>query len=677
MTMMLEYMPTVCPYCGCGCGIHLVVKDGRIIGVEPWKEHPVNEGKNCPKGRNAFHFLYAEGRLERPLVRENGSFRQASWEEALGMIAARLTDADPGSVGFINSGKLSNEDLYVLQKLVRCALKTNNMDNCSRFCHSTTVPALVSTVGSGVMSTSQIDIEGADCILVAGVNVKETYPLIARRILRVKQRGAKVIVVDPRETVTATELGDIHLQLRPGTDVALVNAMIKTIIKEGLEDDGFILARTQGIEGLKAYLAEADLDELSALAGVPLDAIREAARTYAKGERSCILYNAGIAQHAAGIGNIQALADLALLTGNYGKPGTGVNPLRGHLNGEGFGDMGPLPVFYPGFAPVNGETAAQFERHWGVSGMPAEPGMSYMDMLEKCDVLYVIGANPMASAPDTGRVKALLSSKAFLVVQDLFMTETAALADVVLPAAAWAEKDGTVTEVDRRVQRTGKAIDPPGEAKPDWVVFCELAGIMGAEGGFSYSSASDVFEEIRRTVPQYAGITYERLERAGGIQWPCPSENHPGTPTMFVGRFATPDGLGHFQVVQYGDPAETTDAEYPYVLTNGRLIFHFHTGTMSRRTKRLDDEAPTGFVEINRRDARETGIVDGQQVRVISRRGKVTATARVTDDIRCGVLFMPWHFAESGPNILTGPSAGPPSKMPEFKFCAARIEAVR
>jgi predicted molibdopterin-dependent oxidoreductase YjgC len=474
--MMVRYVPTVCPYCGCGCGLHLVVRDGRIVGVEPWKEHPVNEGKNCPKGRNAFQFLYADGRLERPLVRENGSFREASWEEALGMIAARLIDADPGSVGFINSGKLSNEDLYVLQKFVRCILRTNNMDNCSRFCHSTTVPALVSTVGSGVMPTSQMDIEHADCILIAGVNAKETYPLIARRIIKARQQGTKVIVVDPRRTVTARMLADIHLQLKPGADVALVNAMIKAIVEEGLEDSDFIARRTKGVEELKAYLAAADMDELSEIAGVPVHAIREAARTYAQAERSCILYNAGIAQHAAGIGNIQALADLALLTGNYGKPGTGVNPLRGHLNGEGFGDMGPLPVFYPGFAPVNGETAARFEQHWGVSGLPSEPGMSYMDMLGKCDVLYVIGANPMASAPDTGRVEALLPSKAFLVVQDIFMTETAELADVVLPAAAWAEKEGTVTEVDRRVQRIAKAIDPPGEAKPDWKVSVSLPG---------------------------------------------------------------------------------------------------------------------------------------------------------------------------------------------------------
>jgi formate dehydrogenase major subunit len=303
--------------------------------------------------------------------------------------------------------------------------------------------------------------------------------------------------------------------------------------------------------------------------------------------------------------------------------------------------------------------------------------MSYLDMMETCDALYIIGANPMASAPDTNRVKALLSGKRFVVVQDIFMTETAKLADVVLPAAAWAEKEGTVTQVDRRVQRIRKAVDPPGEARPDWSIFSELAGMMGAAGGFSYGCPMEVFEEIQRTVPSYGGITYERLERAGGLQWPCPSRDHPGTETMFVDRFATPDGLGHFQVAAYEAPVEMTDKAYPFVLTNGRLIFHYHSGTMSRRTRRLHNEVPRGFVELHPEDARETGIQDGAEVRVASRRGEVRATARVTCDIQRGVLFMPWHFSDSGPNTLTGPCAGPPSKMPAFKFCAARIEAVR
>lgn len=674
--MKLEYVSTICSYCGCGCGIYLVVLDGRIVDVEPWKEHPVNEGKNCPKGRNAFQFLYADGRLERPLVRENGSFHEVSWKEALETVAQKLVEAAPGSVGLINSGKLTNEELYVLQKLARCALKTNNMDNCSRFCHSTTVPALVSTVGSGVMTTSQANVEKADCILIAGLNVKETYPLIARRVICARQRGAHVIVVDPRRTVTAWSLADIHLQLKPGTDIALVNAMLKTVLEEGLQDDAFIEKRTSGVEELRAFLEALDIDDLAEQAGVPVDAIQEAARTYAQADTGCILYNAGVAQHASGIGTIRALADLAMLTGNYGRPGTGVNPLRGHVNGEGFGDMGPLPVFYPGFKPVNEQSARLFEGYWDVNGLPSEPGMSYMDMMANCDVLYVVGANPMAAAPNTNQVRELLARKAFLVVQDIFMTETAKLADVVLPAAAWAEKEGTTTGVDRRVQRLYKAVDPAGDAWPDWEILTELARIMDAEGDFGYTCPEQIFDEIRKTVPQYAGISYERLKQAGGIQWPCPSEDHPGTDTMFAEKFATPDGLGHLQVVEYEGPLETPDGEYPYVVMTGRLIFHYHSGTMSRKTQRLHLEVPDGFVAINAQDAVETGIRDGDPVRLESRRGELHVLAKVTDDIQRGVLFMPWHFGESTPNLLTGPTAGPPSKMPELKFCAVKMEAV-
>jgi len=675
--MDINYVPTICPYCGCGCGIYLVIRDSTILGVEPWKEHPVNEGANCPKGKNAFDFLYADGRLTKPLIRENGTFRQTSWEKALGLIAEKLKKADSNSVGFINSGKLSNEDLYVIQKFARCVMKTNNLDNASRFCHSTTVPALVSTVGSGVMSTSEISVERADCIFLAGSNIKENYPLLARRVIRAKEKGATVIVIDPRRTLTARTLADIHLQLNPGTDTALINAIMKTILDEGLEDKGFIEKRTSGFEELKNYLSSLDMSELERITGISVDAIKEAARIYAKAKTGCILYNAGIAQHAAGIENIRALADLAMLTGNYGRPGTGVNPLRGHINGEGFGDMGPIPVFYPGFKPINEENAKLFEGYWGVEGLPSALGLTYMDMVEKCSVLYVAGANPMISAPDTNSVREMLEAKELLVVQDIFMTETAELADVVLPAASWVEKDGTITGVDRRVQRIGKTIDPPGEAKADWKIICELADLMGMKEKFNFNSPEEIFEEIRKTVPQYSGITYERLKKAGGIQWPCPKEDHPGTDTMFMERFATLDGLGHFQVVPYKPPAEIPDEEYPYVFTNGRIIFHYHSGTMTRKTERLNNEINKAIVEINTEDAREKGIKAGDEVILKSRRGEIKAVAKPTDNIRKGVIFMPWHFSESSPNVLTGPSAGPPSKMPEFKFCAVKMEVKR
>jgi len=672
----IEHIPTVCPYCGCGCGLYLVVKDGNIVGMEPWKDHPVCEGKNCQKGRNAQVFLSSDQRLQRPLIKKNGVFQEASWNEALGVIADKLQGAEADTVGFINSAKCSNEDLYVIQKFIRVVQRTNNMDNASRFCHSTTVPALLSTVGSGVMTTSTTSIEQADCIFVAGPNLQETYPIIARRVIMAKRKGARVIVVDPRITVTVKNLADSYLQIYPATDTALVNGMMRIIIDEGLEDKEFIEKRTHGFDELKTYLMTLDLKEIEKITNISLDVIKEAARTYATAKDACILYNSGIAQHGAGIENIKTLADLALLTGNYGRPGTGVNPLRGHANGEGFGDMGPLPVFYPGFQSVNEETAKRFEEIWGVKGLPSQPGMTYMDMVEKCKFLYIVGANPMLAAPDTNRVRKALEEKDFLVVQDIFMTETAEMADIVLPAATFVEKDGTITGVDRRVQRINKAIQPPGDAKPDWVIFCELAKIMGFEKQFSFDSPEQIFEEIRKCVPQYRGITYERLKSASGIQWPCPTEDHPGTEVMFVENFPTPDGLGHFQIAEYKPPLEVPDDTYPYIFTNGRVVCHFHTGTMTRRTKRLNNELPNGFAEISREDARELAIVDGDQVLLKSRRGEIQTIARVTEDIRAGLIFMPWHFSECAPNILTGPTAGPPSKMPEFKFCAVSIEKV-
>ena len=671
----LEYVPTICPYCGTGCGIYLVVKDGAIEGVEPWEEHPVNEGKNCPKGRNAYEFIYGDGRLEKPLIKENGSFREATWDEALGLIADKLKGADPGSVGFINSGRTTNEDLYVLQKFARCVMKTNNMDNSSRFCHSTTVPGLLSTVGAGVMETSIISIEKADCIVLAGVNIHETYPLIGRRVKRAKDRGAKVIVIDPRETITARIYADIFLQLNPATDIALLNGLIKVIVDEGLEDKEFIESKTSGFEELKSYISKLDMSELEEISGIPRDLMKEAAEAYAKAERGCIIFNAGIAQHAQGVGNIQLLADLTLLTGNQGRPGTGVNPLRGHINGEGFGDMGTVPVFYPGFAPVSEEAAKKFGDLWGVEDLPADLGIGYMDMVEKCSTLYIMGANPMMSAPDITRVKGLLESKDLVVVQDLFMTETAELADIVLPAQTWAEEEGTVTETDRRVQFMNKAVEAQGEAKPDWMPFCELAKLMSYEDKFTFGSAEDIFEEIRKVIPTYTGISYERLKKAGGIQWPCPSEDHPGTDTMFAdGKFKTPDGLGHFQVVEHKPPAEPVDEEYPFALCTGRILFQYHTGVMTRKTERLNFEVSEAFVEINPEDAKEEGIEDGAVVVVKSRRGELRPVAKVTDGMPKGMLFMPWHFAECAANVLTGPSAGPPSKMPEYKYVAVKIE---
>jgi formate dehydrogenase major subunit len=408
---------------------------------------------------------------------------------------------------------------------------------------------------------------------------------------------------------------------------------------------------------------------------VPIGALREAAITFARSETGCVLYDQGLNQHTTGSDNVKALASLALLTGQYGRPATGCSPTRGQINGEGTGDMGCLNVFYPGLKRVGKETVAHFEEAWGVSDLPADPGLPYTVMIQKVKFLYVVGTNPIVAAPDSSSVRQQLKDLDFLVVQDIFPTEVAEIADVVLPAATWVEREGTHTWVDRRVQRISQAVAPPGDAKPDRWIVTQLAGLMGYKDKFDFGSAREVFEEIRRCVPTYAGITYERLDATpGGIQWPCPSEDHPGTATFFLEQFNTPDGLGHFLPVDYKPPAELPDDEYPYTLTTGRTIFHFHTGSMTRRTPKLHHEVSRNYVQINPSDAASEGIREGDDVTLTSRRGSIAVTARVTSEVPRKLLFVPFHFADACANELTNPALDPACKMPEYKVCAARME---
>jgi len=673
--MSIEYAPTICPYCSCGCGINLVVKDGKIIGQEPWKEHPINEGANCPKGKNAYHFIYSEDRLKMPLVRKNGQLKEASWDEALGLVASKLKEATPESFGFIASCRNSNEDAYVMQKFTRVVMGTNNIEYCGRLCHSPAAAALIPAMGSGAMQTSQPEIELADCFFLAGVNLQETFPMIARRVLRAKARGAKVIYTDPRKTATARHLADIHLPLRSGTDAALINAMMRIILDEGLEDKEFIASRTAGFKELKGFLSKVDLKQAAEITGVPVEKIREAAITYAKAERACILYDQGMSQHYVGTDNVRNHANLALLCGHAGKPGSGINSMRGQINGEGSGDMGCLCVFYPGFKRVGEESAKFFEEAWGVSNLPTKPGLTYIDMLYKCPYLYIVGGDPMMVIPDVNNLKKALEQANFIVVQDIFPTEISKLAHVVLPAATWVEREATHTWIDRRVQKINKIVGPPGEAKPDWQIICQLAERMGYKDKFNFSSSGEIFEEIRSCVPQYKGITYERLSKTvGGIHWPCPSEDHPGTPSLFLEKFNTPDGLGHFQAVEYKPPAEVPDEEYPYFLTTGRSIFHYHTGVMTRRTPKLSDEVRHGFVEVNPEDATKAGVKDKDMVTLRTRRGSIEAEARVTDEVPPGLLFVPFHFPNSCANVLTISVLDPSAKCAETKVCAVRME---
>lgn len=675
---MIEYEPTICPYCSCGCGLYLVIKDGKIIGQEPWKEHPVNEGGNCPKGRNAYQFLYANDRLKTPLARKNGSLEEITWEKAFDLIATNLEKAAPNEFGLLASGKNTNESAYVLQKFARVVMRTNNIEYCGRLCHSPSAAGLGPTVGSGVMPISQLDIENADCFFLVGINTKETFPMMTKRILRAKKMGAKVIVLDPRNTVTAKDIGDIHLQLNPGTDVAVINSMMKIVLDEGLEDTDFINSRTTGIEELREHLSQLDLKKMEDISGVSLEKMKKAARWFAEAETGCVLYNQGLNQHSTGTDNVKALATLALLTGQYGNPGTGPSPTRGQINGEGTGDMGCLNVFYPGYKRVSENVAKHFEELWDVEDLPSEPGYIYTKMIQDVKYLYVVGTNPLMALPDAINVRKALQKMEFLVIQDIYPTEITQMADIILPAATWVERNGTHTYVDRRVQKIDKIIEPPGEAKPDWWIICQLAEKMGYKNYFDFDSAKEIFEEIRRCVPQYKGITYKRLEQTpGGIQWPCPSEEHPGTPTFFTEKFNTPDGLGHLQVISYKPPAEVPDEEYPYILTTGRSIFHYHTGSMTRRTPKLNDEVPQGFCQINPVDAAKKKINIGDTVRLKTRRGSIEAETRVTKEVPEGLVFVPFHFAESCANQLTNPALDSACGMPEFKVCAVKVEVIQ
>lgn len=517
--------------------------------------------------------------------------------------------------------------------------------------------------------------ENTNCFLIIGSNTSEGHPLIATRILAGQKRGAKVIVLDPRKNQIG-HWADIFSTFRPGSDVALFNGLMNVIISEGLADDAFIAERTEDYEALKTLVAEYTPEKVAEITNVPADTIREIARTYAKNKPGAIIYAMGITQHTTGVDNVKSTSNLAMLCGNMGIPGGGVNPLRGQNNVQGACDMGGLPNVYPGYQAVTiPDVQKKFQEAWGATG-PMTVGLTVTEMVHgaaegKVRALFVMGENPMVSDPDLNHVRHCLEQTEFLVVQDIFMTETAELAHVVLPGVTFAEKNGTYSNTERRVQRVRKAIEPIGDSKEDWVIICELARKMGAQG-FDFTDASEIMTEINRLTPSYGGITYERLEELGSLQWPCPSVEHPGTAILHKGKFAR--GQGKFFALPFKEPAELPDEEYPYTLTTGRLMFHYHTGTMTRRSPKLNSEVPQAYVEINVDDALKIGLNGHKTVRVTSRRGEIELGVRVTDDIKRGVIFIPFHFAEAAANKLTNSAIDPVAKIPEYKVCAVKVE---
>ncbi len=532
---------------------------------------------------------------------------------------------------------------------------------------------LAATFGSGAMTNSVCELENADCILVIGSNTTEQHPLVARYVLRAKEKGAKLIVADIRR-IPLTRFADLHLRHRPGTDVALINGLMNVILAEGLENRAFIAERTEGFEAVKGAVESCTPEWVEGITGVPRDLVVQAARMFAQGPASSIVYAMGITQHTTGTDNVKSLANLAMITGHVGRPSTGVNPLRGQNNVQGACDMGALPNVYPGYQPVADEAnRKKFQDAWHAELNP-KPGLTMMDMTElaaqgKLKALYVMGENPMMADPDLSHLRTALGKLDFLAVQDIFLTETAELADVVLPAASFAEKEGTVTSTERRVQRTWRAIEPVGDSKADWQILCELAREAGSKQ-FEYESPAAVMEEISRLTPSYGGITYERLGTVG-LHWPCPNREHPGTPYLHKDKFSR--GKGQLLPIQFKPAAELPDEAYPLLLTTGRTGFHFHTGTMTRRTGILNREVPTGYIEVHPLDAERAGLRDGESALIETRRGQVRVTARVTDRIGDGIVFMPFHFAECAANILTHAALDPTAKIPEYKVCACRL----
>jgi len=677
---------TTCPYCGVGCGIRLKVReDGRLaVMADDVPENRSSLGTLCVKGRFGTGFVHSRDRITVPMVKRDGSWREVSWDEALEAAADGLA-RNHGRFGAFASAKATNEDGYIIQKLARVMMGTNNVDHCTRLCHSPSVEAMLTSMGSGATSNSYQDYEEAGCLMVVGADASANHPVIAIRLRKAVSRGARLIVINPKR-IELCDQADLWLQERPGTDVALFNAMAKLILDEGLARLDFIRSRTEGFEAWAASLAPYTLEHAEEITGVAREDIARAARWYARPafSGSCLIWGMGITQHTNGTANAHALLNLALAAGQMGFAGSGISPLRGQNNVQGCGDAGAVPTNLPGYADYSPASLSRFERVWGVRP-PGKTGLVVTEMTEGCldgtiRAMYVVGENPMLAEPDLHHTDKALRQLDCLVVQDLFMHETAELAHVFLPAAAFAEKEGTFTNSERRVQRVRKAIDAPGQARPDWWISCELAKRVARRlgvpvTGFDFAHPSEIFDEMAGLWPAIAGLSYPRLE-SGGIQWPCPTPDHPGTRFLYAEDF--PTGRARFVPVSQGaTAAELPDPEFPFVLNTGRLLYHWHGGTLTRRVQGLLELAPRLEIAINPADARRMGMGEGGALRVVSRRGELQGFAHVTEAVRPGAIFVPFvKLSDSAANFLTNSAHDPSSKIPEYKVCAVRLEKV-
>jgi formate dehydrogenase alpha subunit len=696
---LVRRVETTCPYCGVGCGIEARVTEHERLAVMA-DDVPANlssRGMLCVKGRFGTGFVHSRDRITVPLVRRDGRWEEVDWDTALDAAAEGLA-RNRGRFGALASAKATNEDGYLIQKFCRVVMATNDVDHCTRLCHSPSVEAMLASMGSGATSNSYQDYEEAGCIMVVGADASANHPVIAVRFRRAVSRGAKLIVVNPKR-VELCDQADLWIQQRPGTDVALFNAMARVIIDEGLADEAFIANRTEGYHAWLGSLDRYTLEYAEELTGVPARDIAQAARWYARPATrevgdprpaqgspsgSCLVWGMGITQHVNGIHNAHALLNLSLVAGQMGRPGSGISPLRGQNNVQGCGDAGCIPTNLPGYQHYTPETLDRFEGAWGVRP-PGRTGRVVTEIVEGClsgdtRAMYVVGENPLLSEPDLHHAEKAVEQLDFLVVQDLFMHETAERAQVFLPAATFAEKEGTFTNSERRVQRVRAALAPAGETRPDWWITAELAKRVARRAGldvgrqFDYTSAAEIFDEMARLTPFLAGLSHARLDREGGLQWPCPTPDHPGTRFLYAESF--PRGRARFiPARQIEEAAELPDADYPLTLNTGRLLYHWHGGTLTRRVEGLLELAPRLEIAIHPTDARRLGVDTGGRLRVESRRGELEGYARVTEAVRAGSIFIPFvKLSGSAANFLTNSASDPVSKIPEYKVCAVRLE---
>ena len=685
----IRTVTTTCPYCGVGCGIKARIDpNDRIIEILDDPDNQSSLGMLCVKGRFGFSFVNHPDRITKPLIRKDGELTPVEWEEAIEFVSSRLTEYRGDAFGTLASAKATNEDGYIQQKFARLIMQSNHIDHCTRLCHSPSVEAMLTALGSGATSNSYIDYEEAGCLVIIGSDANSNHPVAASRMRRaVVERGARLIIINPRR-IEMCDYADLWLRPRPGTDVALLNAMAKVIVDEGLADTDFVRDRTEEYDQWWDTVQKYDLDYAEKITGVPAGQIADAARIYAQPpfSGSCLIWGMGITQHTMGTANAHGLLNLALLAGQLGRPGSGISPLRGQNNVQGCGDAGCLPNSFPGYQTIGEESLAKFQAAWSSQPLPPDPGLVVTDMVEAIDkgrmkAMYITGENPLLSEPDLHHAEETFKKLELLIVQDIFMHETAEIADVVLPATSFAEKDGTFTNSERRVQRVRKAIDPVGDSKPDWEIIQNVARRVSEKLGleleheFDYDHPSEIFDEMRSLSPAIAGISYDRLEDEGGIQWPCPTPDHPGTRYLYESDF--PRGpRAKFVAFDQGPAADETPTErFPLILNTGRVLYHWHGGTITRRADNLLARSPELTVSMHPADGDKYGIPDGEWIRVRSRRGDLEGRAHYTERQRAGELFVPFvKLQEHAANFLTNSALDPDSRIPEYKVCAVRMD---